>query len=303
MSRSASDGHQSDCRGITVAAVKSKSLTKQSSIRYYLGKKDVRYGRSAFPNPESCPKESGRIGIPSVGANFPVKPFVKRAPFSTLEKEGTLVRKWSKESIAQEIRALHEAGEDLNYSAVFKYHLALLRAAMRYFGSWREAIEYAGLSYEDVRRYRTWDKERIIERIRELYEMGEDLSWRHVSLTLDPQLAAAATKPKHFGSWRSAIEAAGLDYSMIRRYQEWNEERILQRLRDLHAKGVPLNAKSVEAHDITLITAARRRFESWDKALTAAGLDYKQIVLRAPFKRRTKATSTDSNENPPTKHQ
>jgi len=29
-----------------------------------------------------------------------------------------------------------------------------------------------------------------------------------------------------------------------------------------------------------LITAARRRFDSWDKALTAAGLDYKKIVLR-----------------------
>ena len=38
--------------------------------------------------------------------------------------------------------------------------------------------------------------------------------------------------------------------------------------------------------DITLITAARRRFDSWDKALTAAGLDYKTIVLRTPFKRK-----------------
>jgi hypothetical protein len=42
----------------------------------------------------------------------------------------------------------------------------------------------------------------------------------------------------------------------------------------------------MEEYDITLITAARRRFESWDKALTAAGLDYKKIVLRTPFKRR-----------------
>jgi hypothetical protein len=45
----------------------------------------------------------------------------------------------------------------------------------------------------------------------------------------------------------------------------------------------------VEELDITLITAARRRFESWHKALEAAGLDYSKIVLRRPFKRRRKS--------------
>lgn len=206
------------------------------------------------------------------------------------------MRKWTKEAIAEEIRALHEKGVRLNYSTVFRDHLALLRAAMRYYGSWKAAIEAAGFKYDDVRRYRTWDKERIIERIRELHAKGEDLSWRHVSLFLDPQLAAAATKPKHFGSWRKAVIAAGLDYNQIRRYRVWDEKTILERLRELHAQGVSLNAKNMEAYDITLITAARRRFDSWDKALAAAGLDYKQIVLRAPFKRRPKAYASDTNE-------
>ena len=39
-----------------------------------------------------------------------------------------------------------------------------------------------------------------------------------------------------------------------------------------------LNAKNMEEYDITLITAARRRFDSWDKALTAAGLNWQKIV-------------------------
>jgi hypothetical protein len=172
-----------------------------------------------------------------------------------------------------------------------KEALPLLRAATRYFGSWQAAIEYAGLNYDDIRKYRSWTKDRIVERIRELHAQNADLSWRHVSLTLDPSLAAAATKKSHFGSWRAALDAAGLDYDEIRRYHDWSEDEVIRRIRDMYAQGEPLNAKSMEKKDITLITAARRRFPSWDKTLTAAGLDYKGIVVRAPFRRKRKTES------------
>jgi hypothetical protein len=204
------------------------------------------------------------------------------------------VRKWSKQSIATEIVRMHHAGDDLNYASIAQEHVALLRAATRYFGSWRSAVEYSGLNYEEIRKYKMWTRERILERIRELHAQGVDLSWRHISTVVDPQLAAAATKRKHFGSWRNAIQAAGLNYSSIRRYREWDEEAVIQRLRELHQEGRDLNAKSVEQYDITLITAARRRFDSWHRALEAAGLDYKQIVLRKPFKRRKKAAASQA---------
>ncbi len=204
------------------------------------------------------------------------------------------MRKWSKQSIATEIVRMHNADDDLNYASIAQEHVALLRAATRYFGSWRSAVEFSGLNYEEIRKYKMWTRERILERIRELHAKGVDLSWRHISTVVDPQLAAAATKRKHFGSWRSAIQSAGLNYSDIRRYREWDEEAVIQRLRELHHEGRDLNAKSVEQYDITLITAARRRFDSWHRALEAAGLDYKQIVLRKPFKRRKKATASQA---------
>ena len=138
-------------------------------------------------------------------------------------------------------------------------------------------------------------RDRIIERIQEMHDKGEDLSWRRVSLEGDPQLAAAATKRKHFGSWGHAVAAAGLDYDQIRRYRDWDESTIKIKLTELHAQGADMNAKQMEESDIALITAARRRFESWDGALTAAGLDYKSIVLRAPFKRRKTASAPASS--------
>jgi len=196
-----------------------------------------------------------------------------------------MYRKWSKESIGMEIRSMYESGENLNYSSVAANNITLLRAATRYFGTWEAAVNFSGLDYNQIRRYKAWTCDRIVERIQELQGQGADLSWRNVSLNVDPQLAAAATKKSHFGSWREALEAAGLDYDAIRRYREWDDERVLTMVREMHANGKGLNAKSMEQEDITLITAARRRFDSWHQALTAAGLDYKDIVQRAPFKR------------------
>ena len=123
---------------------------------------------------------------------------------------------WTKESIVAEILRRYETQQDLSYSAMSRESLSLLRAATRYCGSWREAIEFAGLSYEAIRKYRVWTNERILTRIRELNAQGEDLSWGNVSHRLDPPLAAAAVKWCHFGSWKAAIEAAGLDYEQIR---------------------------------------------------------------------------------------
>jgi len=161
----------------------------------------------------------------------------------------------------------------------------LLRAATRYFGTWEDAVNFAGLDYDSIRRYKSWTRERIIARIKDLHAQEVDLSWRNVCLNVDPQLAAAATKKSHFGSWREALQASGLNYDDIRRYREWDDDRILNMVREFHTSGVELNAKTMEQEDITLITAARRRFDSWHKALTAAGLDYTEIVHRAPFKR------------------
>src|SRR5579883_2019088 len=102
-------------------------------------------------------------------------------------------RKWSKESIGLETVSMYESGENLNYSSVAGSNLALLRAATRYFGTWEAAVNFAGLNYDEIRRYKSWTRERIIERIRELHDQNVDLSWRNVCLNVDPQLAAAAT--------------------------------------------------------------------------------------------------------------
>jgi len=194
-------------------------------------------------------------------------------------------QKWSKGTVRLEIISRYEAGENLNYSSVAVNNLSLLRAAIRYFGTWENAVRFAGLDYDSIRRHKSWTQEKIIARIKDLYAQGIDLSWRNVRLNVDPQLAAATTKKNHFGSWRKALEASGLNYDDIRKYREWDDERILQMVREFHGSGKDLAEENVEREDLSLITAARHRFDSWHKALTAAGLDYTEIVHRTPYKR------------------
>lgn len=207
--------------------------------------------------------------------------------------------RWTRKSIIAEIKRLHEEGERLNYAAAEKNHLNLVRASAWHFGTWRRAIEQAGIDYESLSRYQRWNKERIIARILELHKQGQNLSWRSISMEIDPSLAAAALRPNGFDGWRNAIAAAGLDPEEIARYKEWDEEKVIEEIHARKRAGLPMSSKTLQKGDQSLFCAARRRFGSWDGALDAAGLNSGKIRLRrhnpklnAP---RKKSKSAESN--------
>ena len=180
--------------------------------------------------------------------------------------------RWTRKSIIEEIRRMKSAGGELSYSSVERDHLNLTRAAAWHFGNWRGAIEAAGIEYDDIRKYRRWNRERVVARIRELHKEGADLSWRAVSTRVDPPLAAAALRVEDFSSWRDAIEAAGLNSDDVARYRYWNEARVIAALQDARKSGDSLSSKAAQQRDQPLFCAARRRFGSWDNALQKAGI-------------------------------
>lgn len=74
--------------------------------------------------------------------------------------------KWSEESIIEEILVLNEKGEDLSSSTMQKKNMPLFQAGCRIFGSWKEAVNAAGLDYDGFRKQKEWTKERVLEEIR-----------------------------------------------------------------------------------------------------------------------------------------
>lgn len=197
--------------------------------------------------------------------------------------------RWSSERVITEIRDWQSQGQPLYANHVRLNFQELLAASIRYFGGWQKAVETAGISYEAVRKYRKWSKEVIVEEIRELASRGFDLSFRSMALSQHNAMVYAAIRPKYFGNWRAALEAAGLASEEIYRYRSWDQEGILEEIRRLKSEGVDLSSKSMDDSSNKLIATARRRFGNWGRALESAGINYADIRRRKRWTRESVA--------------
>jgi len=189
---------------------------------------------------------------------------------------------WTKQKIVARIRELEQVGEDLSYNRIATERQGLLSAANYHFGSWREAVEKAGIDYDkDVRRIPKWTEERILDTIRQAYKKGVDLSWTNISKHPEfSGMAYAAIRDSRFGGWDDALRAAGIEPSDVRRYESWNKDKIIRRIKKRARKGQDLNSKAMQQEDCKLFNAALKRYDGWDKALQAAGLEPDQIYKR-----------------------
>lgn len=193
--------------------------------------------------------------------------------------------RWSADRVISEIREWKDQGQPLYANFVRQNFQELLAAAIRYYGSWQKALEAAGIAYTEVRKYRRWSKESILQEIQQLASQGVDLSFRAMALSQHNAMVYAAIRPKYFGNWRTALEAAGLASEEIYRYRSWEQDGILEEIRRLKAEGVDLSSKAMDESSNRLIATARRRFGNWGKALESAGIDYDEVRRRKRWTR------------------
>lgn len=185
---------------------------------------------------------------------------------------------WTPEKIVQWIRQLHHQGVDLSPTGIQQTHGRLFNAARSpsQFGSWRAAIQAAGLDYEDVKRSKKiWEPQEILRGIREAEAQGENLLGRGFQAR-HPQLYLSACSKRRFGSWKQALLAAGLDYEEVRSRRFWNRPRIVGKIQELHRAGEKLIWSYLGRAYPSLYRAARRKenFGSWRQALAAAEISY-----------------------------
>ncbi len=192
--------------------------------------------------------------------------------------------RWSRRRVVKELRKAFEAGEDLLSEDFKRKHPQLVKAILspRVFGSWRKALQAAKLDYETVRRRHFWTREKVLATLSAIAERGEPLNYKHVQANY-PGLYRAARRPELFGSWKAALQAAGLQ-SDARSYQRWTKARIVEEIRRLARSGHRLSQSEVLVTFPALVAAAKSKyhFGSWQAAVEAAGFDYNAHRRRRP---------------------
>src|SRR4051812_45763161 len=116
---------------------------------------------------------------------------------------------WDKARIKSELKRLYRASTNLSYNALAKRHQSLVSAGASPFGSYRAAVESAGIDYAAVTRRPRWSKQNIIQLIKQARRSGEDLHWSAVTKRRDELRRApfARLQPRLFGRWGRAPAA------------------------------------------------------------------------------------------------
>lgn len=184
---------------------------------------------------------------------------------------------WSREAIITELR--RRGGQPLHQAAMERDAPALVMAAYRYFGTYRRAIEAAGMDYESVRARarRIWNTRRIVAELRRAGRDGNGL-WQGAMKRSRPSLLRAAQR--YFGSYRRAARAAGIEAAALRppAYRRWSPPKVLEELQRMHRDREPLNPTYLRKERPYLFRVCAHRFGSYRKAVTAAGIEYDSVA-------------------------
>jgi hypothetical protein len=194
---------------------------------------------------------------------------------------------WTKPRILERLRQLHKKGKDLSYNSMARHSQPLLSAAAYHFGSYRAAVEKAGIDYAEVIRRPRWTKQRIIALIKQAKRKGQDLNWSAVTQRNDElgRAAFAALQPRLFGRWDRALAAAGLDADEVSRYRKWDRNTIAFELKSRAQNEEALSSGAVQQEDPSLHAAAVRHFGSYDQALRGAKIDATRVRQRRAWNR------------------
>jgi hypothetical protein len=189
----------------------------------------------------------------------------------------------TKREVIAAIRARKKEGLPLNSDAVWSGKHSkpgLLAGGRRLWGTWRNAVEAAGVDYPSTLRYPT--KEAVMKAIKGRLKLGASrLRVQKVCKGADGDHTLYRMAQKFFGSWRSAMKAAGCFEAACGSWAKYPaSESVLAEIKRRNKRRLSLRSTEVLAgkhRDIPLYQFAGRFFGNWRTAIKKAGLAYDRI--------------------------
>jgi hypothetical protein len=187
---------------------------------------------------------------------------------------------WTPEDVVTEIQRIHRAGGCLRRNNV---PVSLYEVGRRLFGTWRAAVEKAGLQYEEVSGVRRWNRRKVITRIQQLAADGFPLQATHIKQVYS-HLHRAGVK-LFPNSWRKALRAAGFDpdeHKMTR--CRWDRQSAEDWVRKQAAKGKSLLARNVPPDLLRFVYKRIRK--GWADFVESLGIPYTGVKKRRGWTKR-----------------
>jgi len=178
---------------------------------------------------------------------------------------------WNESMIKEHIIA-RIGREDLNYYYYSETYPDVHAAAIRIFGSWRNAIESCEIDYSTVRKYKRWSKKIVVSEIQKLAEQGEKLNSATIQKNNKPLYMAAI---KRFNSWGNALNYAGIDYNAVAVNKNFNKKDLFKIVTSLRKQGVSLAYPNMRKNYQNILATATRKLGegSWQKARKSCGIN------------------------------
>jgi hypothetical protein len=184
---------------------------------------------------------------------------------------------WETERVVTQIRVLRQKSVPLYAAYVLKHYAALFSAAIRIFGSWRNALLAAGIEVPDNPH---GGRQGVLRALADALE-------QHSENELPKKLKLHAVY--YFGSLHKAKAALKTD----RRLRTgWSTTKIIAAIRKRQRFGKPLGYAAARRDDPALVSAAEAYFGTWGNALYAAGID-PNLYLRLKWRKRTMLPKRD----------
>lgn len=188
---------------------------------------------------------------------------------------------WTRLKVVDQIRRRRQARRSLRANRVPD---RLYLAGRRFFGTWKAAVEKAGLDYDSITARRRWNRDKIIRHIRELARDHVLLDATHIRRQYCDLFRAAEKEfPK---SWAKALRAAGLDPDEHKqRRGRWDRDKAVAWVRTRVKNGRPILGRDAPRD---LLDFVRNRLEaSWTEFIESLGIPYPGIKKRRDWNKKT----------------
>jgi hypothetical protein len=162
---------------------------------------------------------------------------------------------WDQQKLISQIQRLRKQHSPLYAKYVLDNRKKLFSAALRQFGSWREALIAAGIEIPEYA---------YGSRLGSLRALDDPL---HGQSTTDIPAPLKLSAVYYFGSLQTAIAAAKRERTTS------PKGRITTALSQMHREKQCLAYTKVRRDNLPLVRGAEKQFGSWGKALYAAGIN------------------------------